>query len=229
MAFIVKNTTFISPLDLIAPHTCQGCKAIGDSLCKKCKNYIIKSKYNFCPNCKKPITTHKCPRCTSLPPIYVVGNRQGLLSTIIHNYKYDSNRSLARPLAELLFERLPKIDGQAIIVPLPTTASHIRQRGFDHTLLLAKHLAQISHCQVQPLLLRVRDTTQVGTDKITRINQANNAYTINPKLIISPEATYIILDDVWTTGASMKAATKIVQQAGAKHIIIGILAVSQLD
>lgn len=229
MNFIVKNTTFPSFLDLIAPHICHGCNAIGSPLCEKCKNYIINMKHDFCPNCKNPISTNKCPHCSDLPPTYFIGERSGLLNHLLHIYKYNSNRTLANQFAELLFSRLPPIHHSAIIVPLPTTSSHIRQRGLDHTLLLAKRLGKLTHLQVQPLLLRAHNTTQVGADRATRLSQAKYAYTINPRINIEPAITYILLDDIWTTGASMKAAIEKLRQAGADQLIIALLAVSKLN
>ena len=52
---------------------------------------------------------------------------------------------------------------------------------------------------------------------------------INKKLNIDRNKTYVLLDDVWTTGASMKAALKKLREAGALKIIILVLAVNRLD
>lgn len=83
--------------------------------------------------------------------------------------------------------------------------------------------------KLKELLLRARNTVQVGTDKRTRESQANSAYAINPKVNIDQSATYILFDDVWTTGASMQAALKKLREAGAKNFIIVLLAVNRLD
>jgi ComF family protein len=228
MSFIVNNTTLPNLLDLIAPHICLGCGTIGKPICEKCKNYIMSEKCNICPNCRNTISTHKCPHCPNFPPSYIVGKRHGLLDITIHTYKYNSNRSLAQPLAELMYNRLKNDYRHAIIVPLPTATNHIRQRGLDHTLLLAKHLAKLTSCQIQPVLHRNHNATQVGADRITRLEQAEHAYSISPRFIVDPNTTYILLDDIWTTGASMKKAIEKMQKAGAKKIVVALLAISQL-
>ena len=225
MPNIVKNTTILNPLDLIMPHSCRGCGHVGNILCDSCKNYIISQHKNLCPNCKCP-TAGKCQKCKDFPTAYTFGMREGLLATLIHDFKYNSTRTLGPKLAELLNETLPDDIKHAIIVPLPTATNHIRTRGLDHTLLIAKHLARLRSCRVQKLLIRAKNTVQVGADKATRKKQADAAYNLNPRLKIDPKEVYILLDDVWTTGASMKSAIKKLQQAGAKNIIVVLLAVS---
>ena len=117
----------------------QGCGRIGEVFCECCKNYLLSSRQNFCPNCKQKIPaktrpakpqkfTSLCPNCKDLPPIYVVSSRDSILGALIHDYKYYSVRALARPLAELLAEALPdNLSEDAILVPLPT-ATHPRDR-----------------------------------------------------------------------------------------------------
>lgn len=230
MLNIVKNTTFPGLFDLIAPHSCRGCGCLGQPLCDCCKKNIINNSCNFCPSCKQLKTGGKCPSCKALPPTFFVGERSGLLNQIIHDYKYHSIRALAPQLAKLLATKLPNnLPKNSIIVPLPTATNHIRSRGFDHTKRIALCLAKQKHIKTKSIFLRTKNTVQVGADRKARLTQAEHAFTINPKTKIDQTATYILFDDVWTTGASMNAAVKKLQQAGAKKIIISLLAVSRLD
>ncbi|MBQ9018118.1 ComF family protein [Candidatus Saccharibacteria bacterium] len=179
-----------------------------------------------------PATPLSCPKCTTdpdLPPAYVVSDRSGLLDLLIHEYKYDSVRALGHHLAELLDYRLPAFQRRTVIVPLPTATNHVRNRGFDHTLHLAKNLSHIRHCKITPLLIRAKNTTQVGADKNTREKQADSAYNLDARYQIEPDTTYLLLDDISTTGASIKSAVKKLRQAGANHIAIALLAVSILN
>ena len=228
MSFIVKNTTFPSLSDLIAPHSCRGCGYPGSPLCDCCKKYILNNYYSLCPICKTK-SSGSCTQCNELPPTYALGERGGLLETLIHDYKYQSVRALGKTLANLLNDSLPPLPDNTIIVPLPTSTRHIRERGFDHTLLIAKHLAKLRHLKLQKLLLRAKNSTQVGADHNTRLKQAKEAYIINQNIPIDTSTTYLLLDDVWTTGASMQAAIKKLRKAGAHNIIVALLAVSRLD
>lgn len=226
----VKNTTIISLLDVLAPHSCRGCGLIGRPLCDRCKKYILDLQHPICPNCKSTAIPPKCPHCPDLPPSYVAGERSGLLASIVHDYKYHSIRALAKPLAEIMYHALPiSIQSEkSRLVPLPTIPSHIRSRGFDHTLLIARYLSRLTTIPIDPILRRARNTVQVGTDQKTRQNQAAQAYYLTTNSL-DPNTTYLLFDDVWTTGASMRACVKKLRQAGANHISIAILALSRID
>ena len=227
MLNIVKNTTLPGLFDLVFPHSCRGCGYIGEVFCDRCKNYIIKNHKNFCPNCKVESPTGVCKNCKDLPPIYTVSERKTILGDLIHDYKYHSVRALKKPLAELLNAVLPKnLSKNTVLVPLPTATHHIRSRGFDHTLLLAKHLGKLRHLKIERVLIRNKNTVQVGASEKERLSQAKEAYILNPKIKIDPEKTYILLDDVWTTGASIMSAKKLLEKSGAKNFIITILAYS---
>lgn len=232
----VKNTTYPNLFDLLAPHSCRGCGHIGNVLCNHCKNYILTTRINLCPICKNPNPNGNCPICTKdstiepLPPTFIINERTDLLDDLIHALKYQSTRSLAKPLAELMNAALPPISSSAYIVPLPTISRHIRTRGLDHTLLVAKQLSKLRpNFKVTKLLIRQNSTVQVGADAKTRITQANSAYSINTRITIDPNATHILLDDVWTTGASLRSATKKLQQAGVNDIVLAILALSRIN
>ena len=227
----VKNTTLPGLLDLLAPHSCRGCGELGSVLCDCCKKNIAKAHLNICPACKSKKTTADCKKCKDLPPTYVIGERTEPLSTLIQDFKYHSVRSAKKPLAEMLNTLLPDYQGKVVIVPLPTASKHVRARGLDHTYLVARQLAKLrgNNYKVEKILLRAKDTVQVGTDKKTRISQAENAYCINQRINLNPDTTYLLLDDIWTTGATMRAGLKKLQQAGASKINLVLLAFSHID
>ena len=226
----VNITTFPSLYDLIAPHSCLGCDHIGTILCDRCKKYIIAHHRNICPSCKQPKTTATCPTCDDLPPIYVAGKRSGLLNDLIHDLKYNSNRSIARELADILHHTLPPdLPANTLIVPLPTSTRHIRERGLDHTLLIAKHLARLRGWRIAKPLERAKNTVQVGSSKSDRLTQADTAYEVSSTFKANSAATYLLLDDVWTTGATMRAAAKKLQNTGARDVRICLVSYSVLD
>ena len=236
MAFDVKITTLFRPLDLVAPFTCRGCGALGEILCGCCKNYNKKAIPKICPRCKASRKDCKCE-----VPVYAVARREGVLVDLTEDYKYKSIRRAAEVLAELMDEGIWKGErisegGEAsdegrfwkrenvVVVPLPTVTKHIRERGFDHTLLLAKKLAKRHKgWRVQKLLERQENTVQVGTSGDKRREQAKRAYKIGKRAKIDPNVSYLLIDDVWTTGASMEAAIEKMQDAGAKNIVTAVI------
>lgn len=224
MGFAVKITTFSKLLDLFCPCICRGCGRQGSLLCDCCKNYNISPVGNFCPNCFEKVQ-RICPDC-DLPfnGLFVCGWRHQLLGQLVEEFKFDSIQGFSEILAGIMDEKLPPLIGEIVIIPLPTIAKHIRERGFDHTLLLANELARIRGWQVESVLERAQATVQVGTDRSLRWQQASQAYKIKESAQPSPGKTYLLLDDIWTTGASMISAAELLQKWGASNIMGVVLA-----
>lgn len=231
MGFDVKNTTKVRLLDWFCPHTCRGCGRLGWVLCDRCKNNILKQRINICPVCKNMVAdcVQKCPDCgLEFDGLYVGWYREGVAAKIISEFKYQSVRALGDVLAEMLDWILPGTfvnDGEkseVIVVPLPTIGKHVRERGFDHTWCLGKKLAKCRGWKCERVLERLVDTVQVGTKAEEREKQAGRAYGTNG--VLDAKNVYVLLDDVWTTGATMRAAAKVIREAGAERVVGVVLA-----
>ena len=232
MRFIVKNTTKINPLDLICPHHCRNCGKIGEILCQCCKKDITKDHQNHCPICKQE-TNGVCEKCqTPLDAIWMAGWRDEKIGDLAKTYKYQAIRSLAPILANIINDILPYISGEVVVVPLPTISKHIRMRGFDHTKLIAKNLTKFAErktWRTAPVILRKNATVQVGNNAELRKKQAEEAYEINPKITINKETTYLLLDDIWTTGSTITAAANLLRKNGAEKVAAVVLAANRLS
>lgn len=159
--------------------------------------------------------------------LWAFGWREGVVKKLIEQYKYQSVRAMGEVLTEMLDVAIPDAVGEnVVIVPLPTIGRHVRERGLDHTGILAKKLAKRRGWQVQRVLKRVADTVQVGAKVAEREAQAKKAYIVQGK--IDREAQYVLLDDVWTTGASMLAAAEVMRKAGVKSLYGVVVGVSRV-
>ncbi|MDR3298126.1 MAG: hypothetical protein LBT19_02030 [Candidatus Nomurabacteria bacterium] len=141
---------------------------------------------------------------------------------MIDQYKYHSVRAYSDAFASLISSILPKLPQDTIIIPVPTIQRHVRERGFDHTLLIAKQLARIQRLSCEAIIGRAKNTIQVGAAKQLRINQAKAAYKIITQP--TPETHYLIIDDVWTTGSSICSICNLLKKAGAHHLMVAVLA-----
>lgn len=227
---VVKNTTKCRLIDLLCPHSCRGCGHLGSILCGCCEKYLLERRSVICPLCKQTISKLSnnmlCSECeTVFEGFWSAGWREGVLNRLIKDYKYRSVRAAGPVLAEILDEVLPSDLAEVVVVPLPTIGRHVRERGFDHTMVLARYLARRRGWKVKPLLNRNTDTVQVGAKVAQRQEQAKTTYAVTSKL--EPEEGYLLLDDIWTTGASMKAAVEIMRQAGARHVMAAVVAISK--
>lgn len=232
MKFVVKNTTSWSWFDLLCPHTCRGCGCLGEVLCGCCKNNILKKRVEVCPLCKRKLDNdekYSCRDCNmGFEGIFVGGWREGALAKLVAEYKYQSVRAAGRVLAEIMNQAIPADFGEGdevVVVPLPTIGKHVRQRGLDHTLALAKRLARLRGWKVERVLKRAADTVQVGVSAAERQEQAERAYEACGR--VDSRQKYLLLDDVWTTGASARAALKVMREAGAEKVGMVVIEVGK--
>ena len=216
-------------LSLIAPHHCCGCDKTGTLLCPNCKNNIVSETNVICIVCKKPtIGNYLCSSCrVPYERAWIVGERTGVLQRLIGVYKFERAKSGYRMLGDLILSSLPDLPAETVIVPVPTVSSHIRERGYDHMLLIAKYVAKQRGLKCEKLLLRKTNTKQRQTSARTRLDQARRAFVA--KTIIDQDVPYLLMDDVITTGATIKYASKALRDAGAKHVWVAAIARQTLD
>ena len=206
-------------LSLLAPHYCYGCHKTGPLLCDNCKYNITSEPYERCIVCEKPslLQTGLCTVCrVPYQRAWCIGERTDELQRLIGDYKFQNVKAAYKTLGELLHDVLPELPPSTIVVPVPTVSGHVRQRGYDHMLLIARYLAQQRGLAVCTDLVRITTTKQRDAGRQQRIRQAKAAFLCTKTL--NGEVPYLLLDDVVTTGATIKYATKALQDAGAQTV-----------
>lgn len=212
-----------SVLSFVAPHHCCGCDKIGTLLCSDCKNNITIESNPVCIACKRPTGAMWLCNTCRLPyeRAWAVGLREGILQRLVGLYKFERVKSAYLVLADILSDAIPELPTNTIIIPIPTTPSRIRERGYDHMLLICKRLAKLRNLKCQQLVIRKNNTKQRQASAQTRISQAKQAFEINGN--IDPDTNYLLVDDVITTGATIKYAAKALKDAGAKHVWVAVV------
>lgn len=219
-----------SLLEYIAPHHCYGCGKTGALLCDNCKYDITSELFSACVACGRnvPGVYGICSACKVLyDRAWCIGERKEVLRGVIDHYKFMNSKAAYRPLAELLDACLPVLPKNTIIVPVPTVSSHIRQRGYDHMHLVARKLANIRKAPLSTSLVRITSTKQRGATASTRQKQARRAFSWEGGA--DSEATYLIIDDVVTTGATLTYAAKTLKDAGATDVWAAVICRQPLD
>lgn len=212
----VKNTIVERVLQIVAPHPCLGCGKVGAILCHYCKYDIMHEPFLGCVVCQMPSPAGICEvHHSPIERAFVVGLRETALEAAINRYKFHNMRDALPTLIELLNARLPYLPDDTIVVSVPTVASHIRTRGYDHAGLLARQLAYSRSLPYRQPLQRVTTTTQHIVDKRTRLAQAQVAFALKPNVLLRGK-TVLLVDDVITTGATVTAVAELLQSAGAR-------------
>ena len=224
----VKITMVDKVLEIIAPHLCSGCSKIGSPLCDHCKYDIIEMPFVGCLVCFGPTSVGVClEHNKSYKNAWIVGLRTGTLQRLIGGFKFQNMKAAAKNLAKLLDERLPQLPENTRIVPIPTAPAHIRERGYDHLLLIARYFAQYRQLAISPVLKRANTATQHTANRQTRQLQAKSAFQLADS--IDPNVPYLLLDDVITTGSTIDEASQLLSLGGARTVWVGALARQPLD
>lgn len=221
------NKLFDYALGLLSPHICKGCGNLGAPLCSRCIIDISRALHPICASCHRPIRSDNlCELCRRrlrvFDALYTIGPRDGVLKSLVGDYKYNSEYAAADCIASLLNNRLRTagvcLSTKCAIVPIPTIAKHIRQRGFDHMLTVAKRLSTLVSCPVNnKLLVRTNNVSQHNLNARDRRQLIGRSLALRPGRDI-PD-TVLLLDDIWTTGATMTTAADLLRRAGVKRII----------
>jgi ComF family protein len=167
----------------------------------------------------------KCQTSTGLSGGWCVGTRQGHLKALLDRYKFDSARQAGRFCGELLDEQLPALPSDITIVPVPTSPAHQRTRGFDHTELFARRFAELRQLSYRQVLKRVDSGTQHFKTRTERLKTATHGLEVHGSI---PE-TVLLVDDIYTTGATLMACAQKLQEHGVKRLFVAIIARQVLD
>ena len=219
---------------IVFPNKCRIC-AHSDKdnkiICKACKDLLPYCKH-VCHQCGLPTTFVNqdlipCGRCQNKPPIfntlYSPFWYQAPIKQMIMEFKYEQHWQTAQTLADFFIEHLTSFRRQALLLPIPSHASRVRQRGFNAnhelTKLITKKLAIKSDIR---MLKRIRNTdSQTGKTAKQRQQNVTHAFSINQPIV---HDEVILFDDVVTTGATINEVCKLLKQAGVQKIHVWCLA-----
>ncbi len=142
---------------------------------------------------------------------------EGDILTALHRFKYGGKIILARPLGQLLAETAVGLDVRPdIIVPVPLHKRRLRTRGFNQSLLLAREVSGRVDANLDYLSLRrvIPTKPQITLKANARERNVAGAFRVEDPGVFK-EKKVLLIDDVFTTGATIKACSKALKKAGA--------------
>ncbi|MEP7364365.1 MAG: ComF family protein [Acidobacteriota bacterium] len=224
-------------LSTVLPASCKLCLNPLDNfstipVCQKCLHSVVPLESVFaCAGCRTPFLNPSpldengmCLLCSSginrFEAAYSYGVYEGELRELIHLFKFQRIESLAKPLGRLLLRSLPPSEAFDAIVPVPLHWRRRFSRGFNQAQLLARVLGQSLHIPVRMALRRARSTdTQSSLTGIARRRNVRGAFQIRSSPHIAG-ASLLLVDDVFTTGATANACAMELKAAGARRVTV---------
>lgn len=218
--------------DLVCPERCAACSTLvaSDSIfCHACGAHVNVLGPPECDACGRPApTATPCPDCTSHPDpsvrharawaTYRVGRAHEPVVRALASFKYDHVTRLCRRMAQVMASRVPdpSVD---LIVPVPLHDRRLRARGFNQSALLARHVGRALRVPVDfDLLVRTRDTpSQTRSNLRERHARVADAFRVTRRPA-GRWGTVLVVDDVWTSGATARATAGALRTAGARAV-----------
>jgi ComF family protein len=194
--------------DLIFPPRCAGCGRVDHYWCAVCQRDIE----------RMPLT----PVVNPLPPLTAIastGTHVGKLREAVQGLKYDNNRQLAEPLGERLAARLATLNWTIdMVVPVPLHTKRLAERGYNQAQVIAEHLAVHTGMRCVPEAMRREKFTrsQVELNATERLLNLADAFQGSPELLMG--RVVLLIDDVYTTGATLSNCAQAALQAGARAV-----------
>ena len=214
------------------PTRCVVCGSLGEVLCSSCfHNLPFIDQARACPHCGAAFGMNQCSECNSyslkslgratLPFDACVSAVRFTDETarIVRIRKDLDERRLARLMAYAIACAIPPawLKPIATVVPVPATVSALRKRGFDHAAELANHTAFLLRLPVRSVLGIAETADQRGLGRISRAENVAGSFSLCADH--APERI-ILIDDVYTTGSTVMAATDTLRLGGAQHVFV---------
>ena len=207
-------------LDLLYPPVCGICGKIDQK--------------ELCPKCAIKLKQWEKAKLYAYPHTYFEKHfylfpYEGIIREKLIQYKFQNQSYLSTFFAKNLLNHkkmsriLKKYD---IIIPVPMYRKKEKQRGYNQTALIAKEIAKVCKSLVYDgkSLKKIKDTKmQSSLNKTERRKNIKNAYKVVNQQKIK-DKKIILLDDIYTTGATANECSKVLKQSGAKEILVVTIA-----
>lgn len=216
-------------LSLLFPPRCEVCARLQEPVvCARCAASFRRIGEPFCLQCGLPFDPRArapahCAECREDPPQFDVARAAGVygdaLRRAIHLFKYDGVRAIAGPMAELMAETLTPPFPVECLCPVPLHPARERMRGYNQSLLLAEELGPRWGVPVEAdLLARIHNTPpQMQLPADERKRNVRGAFTAAG---MARGRTIGLIDDVFTTGSTLRECSRVLKRAGAQRVLV---------
>lgn len=212
MAAVILSPVKIARLilDIIYPPFCVGCGVSGRLLCANCFNSIDFYTLPVFQAHREELLTQP------LNSVFSLAQYEGIIKKMILSLKYQHVKEVGKILARISYYgvSLPPVD---LITAVPLHPARQRERGYNQAEVIAKELSLLTGLPYQPLMKRVKNTRKLASlaHEAERKQQLKAAFTC---LLPEISQRVLVIDDVFTSGSTLKACAAVLKQAGCPEI-----------
>lgn len=195
-------------LDLLFPPRCAGCGRVDAHWCDQCQDDLDLIPY---PRHITPIDP--------LTAVATTAHHRGVIREAVQALKYSNSRKVAEPLGERLAYQLAAQNWTIdILIPVPLHTARLAERGYNQAQLLGEEVTKKMLIPCVPNALRRERSTQsqVTVSAAERRVNVQKAFTADPDLVSN--RIVLLIDDVYTTGATMSACAEALLASGAQAV-----------
>ena len=223
------------------PPQCPCCEKFSEEgkqgFCSNCLSQIRWIEPPFCSICGIPfisseVETHPCGACVTHRKYFTIaralGAFEGSLQEAIHRWKYEGKTYLTPFFAEWMAEGLNRYwepGSFDLLIPVPLHTQRLRERGFNQALLLVKDLSRRTGIPYQKTILQKKKLTiaQVNLSGVEREKGLRGTFNVIEKEKLLGMSV-LLVDDVYTTGATVNECSKMLLRGGAERVDVFTLA-----
>lgn len=217
--------------DLFFPKRCVGCGQVGNFLCEECLLTVKPLEAALCSECTRPsiggFTHSLCLRPWSSERLLCFFKYEGVTKELIGQLKYGGVRQIANFLTEIIVQFLGEaavsFGSQSLIVPVPLHPVKRLERGFNQTEILAESLGKVLAVKVSTgVLVKLVDNPSQTLYKLKeRGKNVKGVFGVEKeRKILLKNRDVVIVDDVFTSGATMRECARMVKRAGARFVYL---------
>lgn len=221
--------------DLFFPPRCTVCGDTGawieDNLCSACERLIGQPHSPYCLVCGRGFLDpgaddHICGECLTSPPMFSLARSlvyyDEPVRKLLHNLKYNFDTTALAPLLKIARGcNYSVFESADFFLPVPLHPSRLRQRGVNHAQLVAQLLFpdRKEEILVDTLIKHRNTPSQTSLDRTGRKANIRATFSVKlPKYLKNKKIC--LIDDVYTTGATVGECSKTIKKAGAAEVMV---------
>lgn len=217
-------------LDFFFPKRCLGCGRVGAYICEICEEKIPFLEDQYCAVCQRlsvgGFTHYRCQGLYKPDRLLSLLKYQDLGRELVTSLKYEKVTELRPVIAQYVTSFLDEsgvsLGGEAVTTFVPTHPLKFLERGFNQSELIAKEISRAKGLKLLPVLDKVLETpSQTTLSKKERKKNIEGSFALNPKFkgeVIGRDI--LLIDDVFTTGATLLECSKVLKKGGARFIYL---------